>query len=103
MKWTDWRAGVGKTIRAARFFRLKPTDASAIPKSSEPYETFPVDIVIAFDTTASFLHMWAQVDQALNSVLRELGAGILRRGSGLFAIARSISVSHCVTRCKPRR
>lgn len=64
VKWSEW-------LKQAN----EDSPGGVLPSPKEiTYEQgkLPVDFVIAFDTTGSFLHVWAEVSRALESVLREL-------------------------------
>ncbi len=75
VKWAEWRASFSGNL-AKEIFAANSDEAPRPGKLPEvPYDMLPVDIVIAFDTTGSFLHVWAQVDQALDTVLREIAKG----------------------------
>ncbi|HLX60433.1 MAG TPA: VWA domain-containing protein [Planctomycetota bacterium] len=69
IKWSEWRKSV-----AAPGNEILSADSSTLPGYKPPPadEKLPVDLVIAFDTTGSFTHAWADVDRALESVLREI-------------------------------
>ena len=53
---------------------LKAPSGVIPPLNSAEYagEKAPVDLVIAFDTTGSFLHVWPDVSHAIDAVIREL-------------------------------
>ena len=72
VKWTEWRAALRDDYGAEK----ESSEARTLSKNLEyAPELWPAEIVIAFDTTGSFLHIWPQVNQALDAVLRELKRG----------------------------
>ena len=71
VKWSEWRKSIELTPNGETVAPAAPQkEKYKFPESGA--EKLPVDIVIAFDTTASFVHAWADVDRATDAVLREL-------------------------------
>ena len=83
IKWAEWRAALRDEMEKAAISAAPKESARPDRYYDDSYEKRPVDIVIAFDTTGSFLHIWPQVNQALDSVLREIVRGELSPRIGL--------------------
>lgn len=83
VKWTEWRAALHDEMDKASVSVTAKDAARSDQYDYDASEKRPLDLVIAFDTTGSFLHIWPQVDQALESVLREIARNELSPRIGL--------------------
>lgn len=72
LKWNEWRKEVSAEATSGALPEITAEPYPAEREKTKPVEKLPVDLVIAFDATGSFLHVWADVNRALDAVLREL-------------------------------
>ncbi|MEI6232767.1 MAG: HEAT repeat domain-containing protein [Planctomycetota bacterium] len=72
LKWAEWRMSLRDDFGKESTTAASKESSEYGKPSDYPREQWPADIVIAFDTTASFLHTWPEVNRSLTAVLREL-------------------------------
>jgi len=65
VKWTQWRATRAAQPLASANLEAPYADPADIPADA------PLDIVVVFDTTLSMLHVWPELNKALDGVLSE--------------------------------